>query len=225
MNAARSGPRRSTPPSRTAPTVRRAESSDQGPVTATVVAAFARDPAWAFILGGAYDRLAPQFAGALFEARVRSGTVWVSDDLTAVAMWDPLDWDADASARAQSARRRYREAAGEEAAQRLALYNAAVGAAVPAERHWYLGVLATHPEHQGRGLASAVLAPVLADADRRGIACCLETSTVGNRAFYTRRGFTEATDVVVPGGPPTWWLRRPAAAIVGGAGTTGASSA
>jgi GNAT superfamily N-acetyltransferase len=72
----------------------------------------------------------------------------------------------------------------------------------------YLGVLATHPARQGEGLATAVLTPILDEADRLGIACCLETSTMKNRRFYERRGFTHATEIILPGGPPTWWLRR-----------------
>src|SRR5262245_29400784 len=31
----------------------------------------------------------------------------------------------------------------------------------PKEPHWYLGVLGTDPDHQGQGVGSAVLAPVL----------------------------------------------------------------
>lgn len=87
-------------------------------------------------------------------------------------------------------------------------YNDAVTAASPAEPHWYLGVLATDPERQREGLAIALPTPILDEADRLGIACCLETSTADNRRFYERRGFTQATEVAVPGGPPTWWLRR-----------------
>ena len=53
------------------------------------------------------------------------------------------------------------------------------------------------------------MAPVLSKADAAGTDCCLETSTVANKAFYGRRGFTDVTDVMIAGGPPTWWLRRP----------------
>src|ERR1017187_9453654 len=66
------------------------------------------------------------------------------------------------------------------------------------------------------GLATTLLSPILNEADRLGIACCLETSTVKNRRFYERRGFTQATEIVLPGGPDTWWLHRaPRAAQAG----------
>ena len=176
----------------------------------TVAAAFACDPAWAFIFGEEYERLAEQFAAALFDARVLSQDVWVSDDLAAVSMWDPPERSESARRGAAEIWARYRAIAGEPAMARLARYNDAVAGAAAAvrERHWYLGVLATHPGRRREGLASAVLAPVLADADRRGLACCLETSTVDNRLFYGRRGFTEASEIALPSGPPTWWLRR-----------------
>jgi len=93
---------------------------------------------------------------------------------------------------------------------RLVAYKTALAAVCPADPYWYLGVLATHPTRQGEGLATAVLTPVLGEADRDGLACCLETSTETNRRFYERRGFIEPTAVELPAGPPTWWLHRPA---------------
>ena len=68
--------------------VRRALPQDSSAVTATVAAAFAEDPAWAFIFGDEYERLVHSFVAVLFDLRVRSHTVWVTDGLTAVAMWD-----------------------------------------------------------------------------------------------------------------------------------------
>src|SRR5579863_6556483 len=73
------------------PGVRQAEPDDRAAVVNTVAAAFAGDPAWSFLLEDAYGRLAPAFAGALFDTRVHSGGVWVSDDLAAVAMWERVD--------------------------------------------------------------------------------------------------------------------------------------
>jgi GNAT superfamily N-acetyltransferase len=188
--------------------IRRALPGERSAVAATVAAAFADDPAWAFIFGEDYERLAVHFAAALFDVRAGSQNVWVSDDLAAVAMWDPPGGSDGGRAYGESIWARYRAIAGEHALRRLASYNDAVAAVAPPEAYWYLGVLATRPERQREGLASAVLRPILDRADRLGIACCLETSTAANRRFYERRGFTQATAIALPGGPATWWLRR-----------------
>ncbi len=145
----------------TEPTVRRASPEDRSAVAATVAAAFAEDPGWAFIFGDDYERLAAHFAAALFDVRVRSQNVWVADDVAAVAMWDAPDQDDRAPGYAASIWARYRAMAGEDASRRLASYNDALAAVAPAERHWYLGVLATQPRRQREGLATAVMAPVL----------------------------------------------------------------
>jgi GNAT superfamily N-acetyltransferase len=177
-------------------------------VVATVAAAFAEDPGWAFIFGEEYERLVAHFVEAVFDVRVASHNVWVTDDLAAAAMWDSPGKGDAAPGHAERVWARYRAIAGEDAFERLVTYNEAVAAASPEDPHWYLGVLATHPQRQRHGLATAVLAPILDEADRLGFACCLETSTADNRRFYERRGFTQATDILLPGGPPTWWLRR-----------------
>jgi GNAT superfamily N-acetyltransferase len=194
-----------------APVIRRAFHRERSGVVASVAAAFAEDPGWAFILGKEYERLAPHFVAALFDVRIAHGNVWVTDDLAAVAMWDsPTKADA-APGHRESVWASFRATAGEDAWERLAGYNQAVAAVSPAEPHWYLGVLAARPERQHQGLATALLTPILERADRLGLACGLETSTAENRRFYERRGFTEATAVLLPGGPDTWWLRRPPA--------------
>jgi GNAT superfamily N-acetyltransferase len=189
--------------------IRRALSGERARVAATVAAAFAEDPGWAFIFGEEYERLVTHFVGVLFDVRIATHNVWVTNDLAAVAMWDSPGKSEAAPGHAENAWTRYRTIAGEDAFERLVTYNKAVVAASPEDPHWYLGVLATHPQRQRQGLATAVLAPILDEADRLGLACCLETSTVDNRRFYERRGFTQATDILLPGGPPTWWLRRP----------------
>jgi GNAT superfamily N-acetyltransferase len=192
-----------------APVVRRALPSESSAVAAMIAAAFSADPAWTFIFGSDYERLAQHFAAALFDVRVNSSNVWVTDDLAAVAMWDPPDKSPESPQYAEEVWKRYRAMSSAEAHRRLLAYNDAVmTAAAAAGKYWYLGVLATHPERRREGLASAVLAPVLEQADHHGIVCCLETSTEENRRFYERRGFTLASDVLMPGGPATWWLRR-----------------
>ncbi len=188
--------------------VRQAHPGDRTSVTASAAAAFADDPAWSFLHGDDYDRLAPHFAGALFDLRVGAGDVWVTGDLAATAMWEPPGGHRVSSDHADQVWDAYRAVAGKAAWARLTEYERAIDAVRPDTPYWYLGVLATRPDRQGQGLASALLAPILERADGDGIDCCLETSTVRNRAFYERRGFTEATDLDIASGPPTWWLRR-----------------
>jgi GNAT superfamily N-acetyltransferase len=188
--------------------IRLATPADRDAVVQTVTEAFMGDPAWSFLLGEQYPWHAPLFAAVLFDVRVHSGTVWVNDEITTVAMWERPDRSDYTTANARQLWADFKTAIGPAAHTRLAAYDDALAAVAPSDPYWYLGVLATAPDRQGSGLATAVLAPVLQEADSRGISCCLETSTKINRAFYENRGFTEATDVDLDNGPPTWWLRR-----------------
>jgi len=76
----------------------------------------------------------------------------------------------------------------------------------PKTPHYYLGGLGTDPEWQGRGLASAVLGPVLDICDRESLPAYLESSRESNVEFYRRHGF-EVVDVLsAPESPVRLWL-------------------
>ena len=62
------------------PMIRRALPSERSAVAETVATAFAEDPGWAYIFGEEYERLASLFVAALFDLRVDSQNVWVTDD-------------------------------------------------------------------------------------------------------------------------------------------------
>jgi ribosomal protein S18 acetylase RimI-like enzyme len=76
----------------------------------------------------------------------------------------------------------------------------------PREPHWYLAVLGTHPDHQGKGVGSALLAPVLARCDAEGVPAYLESSKEANVPFYRRHGFEVTAPLDVPAGGPRIWL-------------------
>ena len=78
----------------------------------------------------------------------------------------------------------------------------------PREPHWYLALLGTDPSARGRGIASALLAPVLARCDEEGDFAYLETQKEANVAWYARAGFTVCGEIRLDGVPPVWCLRR-----------------
>ena len=80
-----------------------------------------------------------------------------------------------------------------------------------APRHFYLAVLGIDPPQQGRGLGSALLAPVLELCDGEAVHAYLESSKERNVDFYSRHGFRVTREIRLPKGPPMWgMLREPA---------------
>lgn len=82
--------------------------------------------------------------------------------------------------------------------------------------HWHLFILVVDPEHQGQGLGSELLRPVLAQADDLGQACYLETTNPKAVPFYRKHGFEIAHHSELgPKRPGFWGLLRNPAAIPG----------
>jgi ribosomal protein S18 acetylase RimI-like enzyme len=175
----------------------------------SVLAAFATDPLlrWVWPEDQRYAECAQAFFRLLLSLRTAGGEVWAADGGAAVAMWDPPGglyavpaedpWPLLNSTFTEAEQGRWR------------VFNESLAVPADAPAHWYLGVLATAPEHQRRGLGAAVVAPVLAAADRTATEAYLETASEANVAFYARLGFTVVREVDVPGaGPRCWLLRR-----------------
>jgi ribosomal protein S18 acetylase RimI-like enzyme len=75
----------------------------------------------------------------------------------------------------------------------------------PHEPHWYLATLGADPEHQGRGVGSSLMRPVLEHCDHEGLPAYLESSKERNVPFYRRHGFEVTREVDLPGGGPKIW--------------------
>jgi ribosomal protein S18 acetylase RimI-like enzyme len=71
--------------------------------------------------------------------------------------------------------------------------------------HWYLGLLAVDPRHQGRGHASALLRPVLAWLERERLSCYLETHRQENVSLYEHFGFRVLETLELPGSQVRQW--------------------
>ncbi len=78
----------------------------------------------------------------------------------------------------------------------------------PHEPHWYLAMLGTIPEAQGRGIGSALLADTLAQCDREGTLAYLESSKESNIPFYERHGFRVDGEISPPDCPTLWAMTR-----------------
>lgn len=193
--------------------VRRAVATDRDLSVETAVRAFETDPFIRYLApdDDRYDADAATFFGLLFDTRLAGGDMWCTEDSTSIAQWNPpggnrmggewvdAQWDAVAAGLHPST------------IPRIEAVDELLTPTWPEAPHWYLGVLATRPGLQGRGFGSAVLAPVLAAADRDGCAAYLVTATAGNVAFYGRHGFGIHVEVDLPDGPHLWMLGRPPA--------------
>ncbi|MDQ3739817.1 MAG: GNAT family N-acetyltransferase, partial [Actinomycetota bacterium] len=78
----------------------------------------------------------------------------------------------------------------------------------PRAPHFYLPTLGVAPEAQGRGLGSALLAPMLERCDVEGVGAYLESSKERNVAFYGRHGFRVVDEMTFPRGPRLWLMWR-----------------
>ncbi len=171
------------------PAIRRAAVGDRSTSIDTAARAFSADPFIRHLMPDDERYLddASRFFGLLFDTRLAGGELWCTDDCAAVAQWNPPggnrmggDW-VDAQWDAIEPELHPATIPGVE---RL---DHALTPTWPDEPHWYLGVLATHPDRQGGGLGSAVLMPGLAEADAAGLASYLVTATEANVAFYAPR--------------------------------------
>ena len=182
--------------------------ADRERVVDTVVTAFRADPAFRYFFPDEtrFDDQAAAFAGHLFDRRVCRGTVWVVEGGAAVAMWDapgedPADPVSTLDLPPQSR-------------ARLERFDAVVGAALPASPFWYLGVLATHPDHAGRRWGRSLMAAGLDGA--AGLPAYLETANPRNVDLYRGVGWELVTSAVVGDdqrandpGLPVWVMRHP----------------
>ncbi|HEV8559762.1 MAG TPA: amino acid permease [Actinophytocola sp.] len=155
-------------------------------------------------------RLYPEY----FRMRARhalrgAGEVFATPDRSAVAIWHPAPWGvpdvgpADYDAQLAAVTGPY--------LPRFLALDAALQAEHPIERaHHYLSFMAVRPDHQGRGLGSALLANRLTELHRRGVPAYLEATNRRNLALYLHHGFTVTGTIHIPDGPTLYRMWREA---------------
>jgi len=145
----------------------------------------------------------------VLEMALRHGVVEVTDDLAAVAVWEPPGRRGAGRLREAWRLPGYVRAVGFRRLVRVSAAVAAMEACRPRQPHWYLADLAVEPSLQGRGTGGALLAHGLERADRDLMPAYLESSSARNRPLYERHGFRLRERHVLGGdGPPVSLLWR-----------------
>jgi ribosomal protein S18 acetylase RimI-like enzyme len=197
------------------PDVRPAEQRDIPRIAATLTIALAdsRWTRWALPDDGRMQRLTRLHELDAGHRGVSTGSAWVTDDVTAVAVWEPPPGtpgtsDLAADVRAALDRELPYLAAGR--ASVVAETAALVTAARPDDPHWWLTHLGVRPTSRRQGLAAAVLAPTLVRCDAEGVLAAVAVFNWGNVRFLRGFGFEVTTTTRTADDElPLWVLARP----------------
>lgn len=198
--------------------VRPATVSDREAVLDVLEGAFVSEPAFAHFFGDQYRPHARTFLGFLFDLRLGGGIIWVEEAdgrVVAASLWDPPGGPRLALDDQARLWRATADDVGPVIEHRLDAYDARVHDLAPRGNHYYLGVIASHPDARGNGHGRAVLRPGLDAADREGVTTFLETGTEANLAFYARFGFAVTAELTLDDGTRIWCLTRPPGAGLG----------
>jgi len=178
----------------------------------TLQAAFWDDPVMSWILpdeASRSRRLARMFMVMLRGHYLPMHTVWTTADVAGAALWAPPGHAKIPTTRILRHAPDLVRALGRHSVRALLALDHVDRQHPHQPPHWYLGVLGTSPAHQGKGIGSALLGPVLERCDREGLSAYLESSKESNLAFYGRQGFEVTGEIQLPfGGPRVWAMWR-----------------
>jgi ribosomal protein S18 acetylase RimI-like enzyme len=192
------------------PEIRRAGAADVSNLVEVLARAFDDDPVPNFLFRGEQRRrrgLRRFFSIQLRHMYLGDGEVWTTTDTAGAALWAPPSKPRPGRNDLLNLVPVLPDLAGlgRQVGAAIRLFQS-VDRARPRQEHWYLATLGTDPDHQGRGVGSALLRSVLGRADLEGLPAYLESSKERNLAFYGRHGFEVTGEIHTPGGGPTLWL-------------------
>lgn len=191
-------------------TIRRATRDDIRRIARTLSLAFADDPVvrWLIPDDDEYEANHQVFFGNVARSWLATDSLWCTDDVVALAGWVPPGRpEVEVEGLTPIEHPEWRIA-------RLRALRDIRAVHTPPEHHWYLNMIATHPDWQRQGLGAALMRQVFAIADEVGLPCYLETETEANVAYYRRHGFTVRSEFDLrtddDQGPHMWGMLRPA---------------
>ena len=187
-----------------------ATKADLEAVAETMAAAFYADPVWSWAFPDPERRLEQHRAvwGFALESALDYGWVRIAD-AGAAALWIPPgkpELRPEDEPRFESM---VVDLLGDGAPRVLDAF-ARFDRAHPSDRpHYYLSLLATHPDRRGRRLGMGLLAENLERIDAEGAAAYLESTNPDNHRRYEALGFTRWGEFGLPeDGPPVAQMWR-----------------
>jgi GNAT superfamily N-acetyltransferase len=145
--------------------------------------------------------LAKYFDYSIQEGRELGRCVHLADEARGVAVW-LLPESPEVESQAAQQKRTFLHATlsakGCANYYRIIEFMSAKSATLVDEAAWYLSIVAVAPAAQGQGFGRKLLEPTIAEADRAGVTCYLETFSQRNLPFYQRLGFAPAARFTEP---------------------------
>jgi GNAT superfamily N-acetyltransferase len=206
------------PPPPPLPSVRPAEQRDVPRIAATLTLALgdSRWVRWALPDDGRMQRLTRLHELSAGHRAVATGTAWVTDDVTAVAAWEPppgAPGTRPLPADVRAALDRELPFLSAERASAVRATDELVAGARPAGPHWWLAHLGTRPTARRRGAATALLQAGLARVDEGGLPAATAVHAWASAAFLRPFGFEVAQAIRTADDElPLWVLVRAPAA-------------
>jgi GNAT superfamily N-acetyltransferase len=140
---------------------------------------------------------------------VATQSAWVTDDVAAVAVWEPPAGTAPLPADVAAALTRELPYLAADRWTAVRETTALIGSARPAQPHWWLAHLGVRPSSRRRGLAAAVLAPVIVRCDAEGTPAAVAVYSWANVRFLRGFGFAVTAELRTSDDElPLWVLVR-----------------
>jgi ribosomal protein S18 acetylase RimI-like enzyme len=190
--------------------VRTVTGADVRSVGECLAYAFDDDPVMAYLLpnpDSRHHRLMRFYRTALSVQHLTHGCCFTNDGCAGAALWDPPGHWRVTFGQILRGTPGFLAALGSRLGVGLRAL-AAVERVHPRVPHYYLAILGTRPESQGKGLGSALLQPILRRCDEQRVGAYLESSKERNIHFYRRHGFEVTGEVRLPNGPVVWPMWR-----------------
>lgn len=190
------------------PTAGPVSPGDEDRAIATILLAFAGDPAtrWTWPHSQDYLSAMPRLVRAFGGEAFTRGGAFCTGDHAGVALWLPPGASSDEQGlvditRSTVSRSRHDEVFG--LFEQMAHYH-------PSEPHWYLPLIGVDPAYQGKGHGDALMTHALALCDRDQAPAYLESTNPRNISLYLRHGFEPLGTIQIGSSPPLVpMLRRP----------------